>query len=117
MGLAPANLVNDEEKRDCSEDELHDTVYIRREQRRIGARNTNRLEDLRGVVADGVRAGELLPHHECEDEQESVPHTRLEALLPSQLARCFGVDATSHGDLVELADNVGVIGRLITHVS
>lgn len=94
MGPAPANLVNDEEKRHSSENKLHDAVDTRREQRRVGARDANSLEDLRGVVDGGVRAGELLPHHECEDEQEPVPHAWLEALFPSRLARCFGVDAT-----------------------
>jgi len=77
-----APFVDPDQQEDPGCHDLDGPVDTRGEERRVGLADPDGLEDLRGVVADAVGAGELLPEHQQKGQQETVTVSLLQALLP-----------------------------------
>lgn len=69
--VTSAELVDEEEEPDQSEDSLDDTEDTSGKERSVGTSNTNVLEDSWAVVVDGIDARTVLPEEESGTEEHS----------------------------------------------
>ena len=80
--LPASEALDAQPQEQAGRDDLDSAVDAGGEQRRVRLGHAHRLEDLRRVVADAVRARELLAEHEPEAREEAVAHAWLQAFLP-----------------------------------
>lgn len=108
-GLLAAEAVDADEQEDGRGDNLDGAVDAGREERAVRRRHADRLEDLGGVVADGVGAAELLPKHDAEGEEEALADAGEEDLAPGDALG--GVELLFDGrpDLGHFLHNHGVV--------
>lgn len=115
QGAAAAERVGDEDEEDGAADHLDDAVDAGGEEVGGVAGDAEVLEDLRGVVVDGVGAGHLLADHEEDADERALavagdrPHL-LHEVPGAGPADELALVLELRDDVLELVVNVGVRG-------
>lgn len=111
-------LLSEGHQTDGGNDDLDNTVHTGGEKASRATSETDLLEDLGGVVVDGVRAGPLLPEHKDDSKRRAVEDllARTSRLELGNHRHLFVAIEVSN-DVVELLHDLRVVGGLATDVS
>lgn len=114
--LFAADKINTHEQEDEGRHDLDGAVDAGREQRGIGRADPHRLEDLGRVISNAVRAGELLPEHEGEGEEESIAVALLQNFLPGDAFGRAQFFLQGRADLGDLLLDLLTVRRFVADV-